>query len=134
MSVEIYRQRQAKVLADQAIARAKFAVFWCDEARRLIESRPVFFWNGIKDANGQRLQRATYSMASANGFPAPPILVEAKDSSGFSDLVGRCFKVLNDCGRDRFYVVPFHPLYWSVRAAYGAQEARRRVRVRETSR
>lgn len=134
MSVEIYRQRQAKVLADQAIARAKFVVFWRDEARRLIKDRPVFFWNGIKDASGRLLQRATYSMTSANGFPAPPILVEAKDSSGFSDLVGRCFKVLTSVDRDRFYVVPFHPLYWTVRAAYGAQEARRRVRARETSR
>lgn len=134
MKGEVYRWRQAKALADQTIARAKFVVFWRDEARRLIEDRPAFFWNGIKDANGQRLQRATYSMASANGFPAPPILVEAKDSGGFSDLVGRCFKVLNNFDSDRFYVVPFHPLYWAVRAAYGAQEARRRVRVREASR
>ena len=72
----------AQAKADAAIAKAKARVaFEAAEASRVINDPPVFFWNGIKDAKGQELQRAHYSMGQLINLPAGTITIYARDYS-----------------------------------------------------
>lgn len=126
-----FRASQAKTEAAIAKAQAR-AKFEADEASRVIDQPPVFFWNGIKDAKGAKLQRAHYSMGQLTNFPKGTITIYGRDYTGFSRKVNDCFAVKNDTDsmvdyfdKDTIRVIPQHPLYAFVKAAYDAQQARR---------
>lgn len=131
-SVEHFFVLAAQAKADAAIAKAKArADFEAAEASRVINDPPVFFWNGIKDAKGQELQRAHYSMGQLINFPAGTITIYGRDYTGFSRKVRDCFAVKNDTDSqvdyfetDTIRVIPQHPLYAAVKAAHDAQQAR----------
>jgi len=122
----------AQAKADAAIAKAKArAEFEAAEASRVINNPPVFFWNGIKDGKGEKLQRAHYSMGQLINFTAGTITIYGRDYTGFSRKVRECFAVQNDSDsqvdyfcKDTIRVIPQHPLYAAVKAAYDAQQAR----------
>ena len=124
--------RAAQAKADAAIAKAKArAEFEAAEASRVINNPPVFFWNGIKDGKGEKLQRAHYSMGQLINFTAGTITIYGRDYTGFSRKVRECFAVQNDTDsqvdyfdKDSIRVIPQHPLYAAVKAAYDAQQAR----------
>lgn len=128
----------ARVKADAAIAKAKArADFEAAEAARVINDPPVFFWNGIKDAKGGKLQRAHYSMGQLINYPAGTITIYGRDYSGFSKKVRECFAVQNDTDtqvdyfdNDSIRVIPQHPLYAAVKAAHDAQQARYAARYK----
>lgn len=130
--------RAAQAKADAAIAKAKARVaFEAAEASRVINDPPVFFWNGIKDAKGQELQRAHYNMGPLINLPAGTITIYARDYSGFSNKVCECFPVQNDSDsqvdyfcKDTIRVIPQHPLYAAVKAAHDAQQARYAARYK----
>jgi hypothetical protein len=122
----------AKYEADQAIAKARArAAFEASEAARVITDPPVFFWNGIKDQRGAKLQGAHYSMSKMRDLPEGTITIYARGYCGFSGKVSDCFSVQNDTDtqvdyfdKDRIRVIPAHPLYPAVKAAFDAQQAR----------
>jgi hypothetical protein len=106
------------------------------EAARVITDAPLFYWNGIKDAKGDKLQRAWYSGGELLRHPAGTITIYARDYARFSDKVRACFVVQNDTDtqtdyfdQDRIRVIPSHPLYSAVQAAMNAQDAHRTARV-----
>lgn len=131
-SVEHLFVLAAKAKADAAIAKAKARVaFEAAEAARVINDPPVFFWNGIKDGRGAKLQRAHYSMGQLINYQAGTITIYGRDYSGFSEKVRECFAVQNDTDtqvdyfdKDTIRVIPQHPLYAAVKAAFDAQQAR----------
>lgn len=111
-------------------ARARQA-FEEAEAARKIDDAPVFFWNGIKDAKGAKLQRCHYSESSLRSLPAGTLTIYARDYARFSAKVRACFAVENDSDsqvdyfdNDRIRVIPSHPLYAKVKAAMDACSAR----------
>jgi hypothetical protein len=122
----------AKYQADLAIAKAKErAELEAREAARVINDPPVFFWNGVKDKRGDKLQSASYSMSQLSGYPDGTITIYARGYSGFSSKVCDCFPVENNSDsmvdyfeKDRVRVLPQHPLYPAVKAAFEAQSAR----------
>lgn len=90
---------------------------------------PLFYWNGVKDAKGAKLQRCHYSETGGSGskFPAGTMTIYARDYKRFSALVRDCFIVENGSDsqidyfeQDRIRVIPSHPLHAQVRAAYAA--------------
>lgn len=128
----------AKVEAEKVLAAAKEAEdFKRAEAARVIDpaDAPLFYWNGIKDAKGAKLQKAWYSDIGPSGsvtgkYPPNTISITARDYARFSDKVGACFAIKNDSDMmvdyfdyDRIYVIPSHPLYPKVKAAMEAREA-----------
>lgn len=135
------REIAAKREADEILAREKAKRDLADRQRAMkIETAPVFFWNGIKDAKGEKLQKAHYSMGGYTNVPAEmadeTITIYARDYASFSALVGACFDVRNDSDsmtdyfeKDRIQVLPVHPLYPQVRAAFDAQQAHRERRI-----
>jgi hypothetical protein len=131
-SVEHLFVLAAKAKADAAISKAKARVeFEAGEAARVINDPPVFFWNGIKDGRGAKLQRAHYSDSQLNSYPAGTITIYARDYGGFSSKVRDCFSIQNDTDtqvdyfcKDTIRVIPQHPLYGAVKAALEAQKAR----------
>lgn len=137
-SVEHLFVLAAQAKANAAIAKAKArADFEAAEAARVINDPPVFFWNGIKDAKGAKLQRAHYSMGQLINFPAGTITIYGRDYSGFSEKVRECFAVQNDTDtqvdyfdKDTIRVIPQHPLYAAVKTAYDAQQARYAARYK----
>ena len=93
---------------------------------------PLFYWNGIKDAKGEKLQKCWYSPhKSVTGkYPAGTISITARNYARFSKLVAECFQVENDSDvmtdyfdYDRIYVIPTHPLYPAAKAALDANTA-----------
>ncbi|MBN7138972.1 hypothetical protein A7A76_07675 [Lysobacter enzymogenes] len=100
------------------------------------QAAPRFYWNGIKDAKGAKLQRAYYSdmgpRPSVSGkYPAHTISIYARDYERFSALVRSHFVVENNSDgmtdyfeNDSIRVVPSHPLYPQVKAAMDARSAR----------
>src|SRR5690348_3345640 len=57
------KQRHAMWVGEQVIAKAKAKHdFEAREAARVIPEPPLFYWNGIKDAKGAKLQKCSYSM------------------------------------------------------------------------
>jgi len=121
-------QREAQQAIDKARERAAFEAA---EAGRVISEPPVFFWNGIKDAKGAKLQKAHYSDGPLRSLPAGTITIYARDYGGFSDKVRDCFDVENDTDtqvdyfcKDTIRVIPAHPLHPAVKAALDAQKAR----------
>lgn len=140
--VEQFKARAAAYDAQQQLQQVMGAEqFKAREAARVIVDAPLFYWNGIKDAKGAKLQRAWYSLMGDQGsvsgrFPAGTITVYAKGYAGFSDKVRACFEVENDTDlmtdyfdEDTVRVIPAHPLYPQVRKAWEAQEAHRAKRA-----
>lgn len=119
--------------ADEALATVKArADAEAREAARVIDAPPVFFWNGIKDVKGAKLQKCWYSFGNLRGYPDNTITIYARDYGHFSDKVRQCFTVENDTDtqvdyfdNDRIRVIPSHPLYTAVLKAYQAGQARR---------
>jgi hypothetical protein len=118
--------------AAEAIAAAKArAEFEAAEAARVIADPPLFYWNGIKDHKGAKLQKAYFSMYELRGYPAGTVTISARDYSSFSAKVWECFAVQNDTDMqvdyfdsDRIRVIPSHPLYAAVKAAHDANAER----------
>ncbi len=127
--IEVAKRNAARYEADRVIAEAKAAEdFKRNEASRVIENPPLFYWNGIKDAKGQKLQPCWYS----GGQPGDEITIYARDYTHFSPTVRACFRVENNSDlmtdyfeQDRIRVIPEHPLYAKVREALEAQNAHR---------
>lgn len=130
----LHRAVAKKIVDDRLAAEAKAHAFQKEQAAIAIEQEPVFFWNGIKDAKGAKLQRCHYSLwgaGSATGkYPAGTIAIYARDYKHFSALLNACFTVTNDSdsmtdyfANDTIHVIPTHPLYAKVLAAHDAMEA-----------
>lgn len=121
-------QLAAKRAAEDALAKVSARdTFERTEAARVIAAAPLFYWNGIKDAKGEKLQRCWYSASSMQDMPEGTITIYARDYARFSGLVRSCFAVQNDTDimvdyfdNDRIRVIPAHPLYPQVRAAMDA--------------
>jgi len=127
--IEVAKRAAAKREADAVVAKAQAEDrFLRSEAARMIEHAPLFYWNGIKDAKGEKLQRCWYSTGgSVTGCPEGTIAIYARDHGRFSKLVREFFVVKNDTDTmidyfdsDRIHVVPQHPLYPAVKAAADA--------------
>lgn len=106
------------------------------EAARVITDAPVFYWNGIKDAKGAKLQKCYYSEGPFTNYPEGTITIYARDYGRFSAKVAECFRVENDTDTqvdyfdsDKIRVSPAHPLYPQVKAAMEAGKARREKRA-----
>ena len=127
--IEVAKRNAAKYEADRVLAEAKAkSDFEAAEAARVIAKAPLFYWNGIKDAKGEKLQPCFYSNSSDE--PAGSITIYARNYARFSELVRDCFAVKNDTDlmtdyfdNDRIRVIPSHPLYAAVKAAAEAAKA-----------
>ena len=118
-------EREARLAIEAAQERARREAA---EASRIIIDAPVFFWNGIKDRRGAKLQKCSYSTGPLNGYPEGTISIYARGYEGFSPKVRECFAVQNDTDtqtdyfdKDRIRVIPSHPLYAQVLAAAKAR-------------
>lgn len=87
-----------------------------------------FYYNGIKDEKGAKLQKASYSFSIFNQI----ITIHGKNYQDFSVKVHEAFKVENDTDamvdyfqNDRIRVEPSHPLYNEVFKAWEKQVAKR---------
>lgn len=96
------------------------------EAARVITQAPLFYYNGLRDHKGAKLQPAHYVEN-----PDHVITIYSRGHD-FSELVRACFRVQNDTDistdyfcNDRIHVEPVHPLYAQVKAAFEAQNAKR---------
>lgn len=119
--------------AAQQVARQAFER---TEAAREIKVAPLFYWNGIKDAKGEKLQRAWYSDGELISYPAGTITIYARDYGRFSKLVHECFSVKNDTDtmtdyfdKDTIRVIPSHPLYPAVKVAMQAMKDHQSRRI-----
>lgn len=118
-------QKAGAVVARQTFERT--------EADRVITDAPIFYWNGIKDDKGGKLQKAWFSLGGlGDKYPSETITIYARDYCRFSEKVRACFSVQNDTDtmtdyfdNDRIRVIPSHPLYPAVLAAARAQDAHR---------
>jgi len=116
----------------EAIAAAKArAEFEAAEAARVIADPPLFYWNGIKDHKGAKLQKVFYSVGGLRSYPESTITIYGRGYEGFSAKVRECFAVQNDTDtqvdyfdNDRIRVIPSHPLYAAVKAAHDANAER----------
>lgn len=120
-------QREAEETMRAIKARADFEAA---EAARVITDAPIFYWNGIKDERGGKLQPCWYSDGELLRHPAGTITIYARDYCRFSAKVSACFDVQNDTDSqvdyfddDRIRVIPAHPLYAQVKAAMQAAQA-----------
>jgi hypothetical protein len=87
-----------------------------------------FYYNGIKE-NGEKLQKAHYSMGGYVGMPEFVITIYNREYIRFSAEIREAFKVENDSDsmtdyfcKDRIRVMPDHELYADVLAAYVKQQ------------
>lgn len=94
-----------------------------------------FYWNGIKDHKGAKLQPAWYSGGAVRGCDDGTITIYGKNYRSFSAAVCAQLAVHNDSDimtdyfcNDTIRVTPAHPLYRQVLAAFEAQEAHRNKR------
>lgn len=129
-------ERAHRLVAEKKAADALAATiarenFERQEAARVITDPPVFYWNGIKDAKGAKLQRCGYSGGEYRGLPDGTITIHARGYTRFSGKVRACFAVQNDSDLQADYfdndwirVIPTHPLYPQVKAALDAGAAR----------
>lgn len=128
----------AAILLDanrKAAAQVTAERFEQAEAAREIANAPLFYWNGIKDTRGGRLQRCSYSDGRLLRHPEGTITIYARDYARFSPMVCAAFCVENKSDsmtdyfeQDHIRVIPAHPLYGQVRAAMQAQEEHQRRR------
>ena len=121
--------REVSAKAGAQVARQSFEMA---EAARVITDAPIFYWNGIKDSKGDKLQKAWYSTGKLTRHPEGTITIYARDYARFSAKVRACFVVQNDTDTmtdyfdsDSIRVIPSHPLYAHVAAAAAAQDAHR---------
>lgn len=121
-----------RIANEKAAAQVRRAAFEAGEAARVITDAPLFYWNGLKDDKGAKLQKAWFSSGELIGYPAGTVTIYARDYSRFSAKVHACFRVQNDTDTmtdyydsDRIRVIPAHPLYPAVLAAMRAQDAHR---------
>ena len=130
-----------RTVNEKAAAQVRRATFEAGEASRVITDAPLFYWNGLKDDKGARLQKAWFSSGELIGYPAGTITIYARDYSRFSQKVQACFRVQNDTDTmtdyfdsDRIRVIPSHPLYPAAQAAMRAQDVHReKTRARRAS-
>ncbi len=132
-SIEAAEQAAAKFSADAQLAKLKARHdFEQAEAGRDIPAadRPIFYWNGIKDAKGEKLQTCHYSDGELLSYPPGTLTIYARNYQRFSAKVRACFAVQNDTDsqvdyfdNDRIRVIPAHPLYALVKAALDASNA-----------
>lgn len=123
--IEVAKRNAAQRAVDEKLAAEAAAhAFQKSEAGRVITDPPAFYWNGIKDAKGEKLQKCHYAMTG------DVITIYARDYSRFSTKVRACFVVENDTDtmvdyfdNDRARVIPQHPLYPKVKAALEASRA-----------
>lgn len=130
VSLRMHAERTAR---EQTAAIMSQVQFIAAETARTVDVAPVFYWNGIKDAKGAKLQKAWYSDSEIRGMPAGTITIYARDYRRFSNLVAKCFEIQNDTDvmtdyfdSDKIRVVPTHPLYPAVLAAMTKAKARRK--------
>jgi len=121
--------REINAKAAAQVARTEFEA---GEAARTITDAPLFYWNGIKDEKGAKLQKAWFSAGELRSYPAGTITIYADSYGHFSAKVWACFSVENDTdtmtdyfSKDTIRVIPSHPLYKAVQAAMLAQDAHR---------
>lgn len=124
---ELADEAEAHTINDEMIKAANRLKV---EAARVIDKAPIFYYNGIKDAKGEKLQKCYYSDGAYNNYPKGTIGIGARDYNRFSPLISECFNVKNDSDsqsdyfcNDRIYVLPVHPLYPQVLAALNASQA-----------
>ncbi|MFG5203565.1 hypothetical protein WBG25_10555 [Xylella fastidiosa subsp. multiplex] len=91
------------------------------------QKAPLFYWNGIRDEKGGKLQHADYSYEKPHDRDNSEISVIATRYTRFSPLVHACFKVYNSTDvmtdyfdDDKFTVATTHPLYQQAKAALEA--------------
>ncbi|WP_419669857.1 hypothetical protein [Xylella fastidiosa] len=91
------------------------------------QKAPLFYWNGIRDEKGGKLQHADYSYEKPHDRDNSEIRVIATRYTRFSPLVHACFKVYNSTDvmtdyfdDDKFTVATTHPLYQQAKAALEA--------------
>lgn len=125
----LHRAAAQKLVDDELAANAAARTRELIDANRVIEGpAPVFFWNGVKDARGAKLQKAFYSVmehgSTTGKFPAGTVTIYASDYGSFSQRVRDCFVVENNSDtqidyfeKDHIRVMPSHPLYAAVLAA-----------------
>lgn len=125
-----HRLAEEKIARDKAKAEKEMADFLAAEAARKIEKAPIFYYNGIRDEKGAKLQKAGYGKADLARYPADTITIYANGYRDFSPLVHACFEVENKSDamidyfeKDMIRVVPQHPLYPQVLAAFEKQQA-----------
>lgn len=134
--IEAALQNAEKYEADKEAARIKArSDFEANEAARKIERAPIFYYNGIRDEKGAKLQPCWYSKGDLLTYPAGTITIYARDYNRFSQLVANCFAVTNDTDtqvdyfdKDHIRVIPAHPLYPKVLAAFEANIAHQNKR------
>lgn len=97
--------------------------------------KPIFYYNGIKDAKGAKLQKATYSAGGFRSFPEGTVCIYGKNYRSFSQAIRASLAVTNDTDsqsdyfcNDHIYVLPDHPLHKEVLAAYTKQQTHRAKR------
>lgn len=125
VSIDGLEELACKREADEAIRAAKArADFEAGEAARVIVDPSLFYYNGIKDKKGEKLQKCSYSSSSLRGYPAGSVSIYARDYGGFSAKVRECFAIKNNSDyqvdyfdKDSIVVIPAHPLYPAVKAA-----------------
>lgn len=125
-----------RTASESAGAQVLRATFVRTESARVIEAAPLFFYNGIKDARGAKLQKCFYSDGQLNSYPSGTLTIYARDYARFSARVRACFSVTNDTDsqtdyfcKDTIRVMPSHPLYSKVREAMQAQASHRAKRA-----
>jgi hypothetical protein len=88
-----------------------------------------FFWNGMKASDG-KLQPAIFSKGELINYPKGTMTIYARGIGRFSKEIAEAFVVKNDTDTmtdyfagDTIRVLPDHPFYAKVCAAYAAREA-----------
>lgn len=83
-----------------------------------------FYYNGIKGDNG-KLQRCSYSLGALLHHPEGTITIYSREYSHFTKDIQEVFTVENDSDlmtdyfeKDRIRVLPSHPMYQQVLAAF----------------
>jgi hypothetical protein len=92
-----------------------------------------FFYNGLKTSSG-KLEKASYSVgpySPESGLSEDTITITAREYLRFSSEIQEAFGVTNRTDtmtdffdHDRIRVLPSHPLYPQIKAAYLALQAK----------
>ncbi|MDD0910434.1 hypothetical protein LOD75_10990 [Xylella fastidiosa subsp. multiplex] len=83
---------------------------------------PLFYWNGIRDEKGGKLQHVTYTVL----IPDREVMITPQRGEHFSALV-RTYFTVGEYGR--VFVDADHPFYPQAKAAATIAEARANARV-----
>lgn len=95
-----------------------------------------FLWNGLKVNGGGQLHKCSYSQGKLVHYPEGTITIYSSDYVRFPSAVAQLFTIENNSDLqsdyfddDKVRVIPNHPLYSLVKAAFDAQEAHHQRRV-----